>query len=290
MKEFFKSFLDRTFTYLAHQPYNKLLISQQSMEYLRVRDDVRARTPENVALHGAKVYSQTDEDGIIAEIFRRIPNSKSFLEIGIQDGTECNTLALLLNGWKGVWIEGSDAHCNTIASALGRKSFPGRLNVVNSFIDVDNITPLVLDACKFVNVKELDFFSLDIDGNDFYIIEKILSQHIRPKVFCVEYNGKFPPPIRVKIAYNPTHVWDRSEYQGASLQTFTDLFESHGYSLLCCNVTGINAFFVEDTYMKYFTRYSIADLFQASRYHLSPMIVGAPASLRFLKNELESKA
>lgn len=44
-----------------------------------------------------KVYSQNDEDGIIAEIFRRIGVSdrRCFIELGVGDGLENNTLALL---------------------------------------------------------------------------------------------------------------------------------------------------------------------------------------------------
>ena len=50
--------------------------------------------------HGLKVYSQADEDGIIQEIFKRLGVlKKTFIEIGVGDGTENNTLYLLLQGW-----------------------------------------------------------------------------------------------------------------------------------------------------------------------------------------------
>jgi hypothetical protein len=289
MKEYFKSLLDRTYTFLVHHPYNKLLISQQAMEYMKHREEMKLKTPNNIALKGQKVYSQNDEDGIIQEIFKRIPNKRSFLEIGIQDGTECNTLALLLSGWKGAWIEGSDVHCQMIEKNLGGSSFPGRLKIINSFIDAENIAALVRDALTFLQEKELDFFSLDIDGNDYYITERLLQEKIRPKVFCVEYNGKFPPPLSVMIKYNPAQVWDRSEYQGASLQAFDTLFRQYGYTLLCCNLTGINAFFVENSYLPSFETYPIEDLFQPCRYHLSPIMLGAKPSLRFLKDQLQSQ-
>jgi len=59
----------------------------------------RAGDPKRLLGYGAKVYSQCDEDGIIREVFRRIgTNSKRFVEIGCGDGTENNTLALLLEG------------------------------------------------------------------------------------------------------------------------------------------------------------------------------------------------
>src|SRR6476660_8214849 len=69
--------------------------------------------PENQAAKslvpfGHRVYSQIDEDGIIAEIFRRIgTGTRHFVEFGVENGMENNTTALLVQGWKGAWIEGN---------------------------------------------------------------------------------------------------------------------------------------------------------------------------------------
>ena len=57
---------------------------------------------------GKKFYSQSDEDGILLEILKRIKrNNGSFLEIGVcgfkkNKGTENNTVILLMLGWKGI--------------------------------------------------------------------------------------------------------------------------------------------------------------------------------------------
>ena len=82
--------------------------------------------PENLALCGYKVYSQTDEDGVIAAIFEKIEHGRNFVEIGTQDGTSMNSLLLLLQGWKGVWLEGNLKHIKEIDRALGDTIFPGR--------------------------------------------------------------------------------------------------------------------------------------------------------------------
>jgi hypothetical protein len=61
--------------------------------------------------YGSKVYSQCDEDGIIQEIFNRIGSqSRTFVEFGVQNGLENNTLKLLLEGWSGLWIEGNERY------------------------------------------------------------------------------------------------------------------------------------------------------------------------------------
>src|SRR5258705_8155878 len=75
--------------------------------------------------HGYKVYSQNDEDGIIHEIFKRIGiNSRTFVEIGVEIGTECNTMGLLVDSWKGLWIE---ANSNGVAY-IKKNIIPSHLN------------------------------------------------------------------------------------------------------------------------------------------------------------------
>jgi len=259
----------------------------QVNKYRRLQEEMMKTQPDNIALYGSKIYSQTDEDGIIEEIFNRIPHNKSFFEIGIQTGVECNTLYLLLKKWKGIWIEGNKEDCATIKKDLNGNSFPNKLNIINSFITKENIADHFRKAHEFLGVSEIDFFSLDIDGNDYYIMEEILKQNIFPKVICVEYNAKFAPPIKMKIKYNKEQVWDYSDYIGCSLQTYVDLFQRYNYTLVCCNLTGINAFFVKNEFVKLFTVYSAEELYQPYRFYLSPIVLPQKPSLKYLRDLLE---
>ena len=63
----------------------------------------------NISKYGIKVYSQNEEDGIILYILQHIGiKTKKFVEIGIENGTECNTTNLLKNfNWSGLQIEGN---------------------------------------------------------------------------------------------------------------------------------------------------------------------------------------
>ena len=90
----------------------------------------------------------------------------------------------------------------------------------------------------------VNLVSMDLDGNDLHFVRTILEARYAPELFIVEYNAKFPPPIRFSIDYDPAYTWQGGDYSGASLQAFVDVFDSFGYRLVCCNVTGINAFFV----------------------------------------------
>jgi hypothetical protein len=74
--------------------------------------DARRRAP-----YERKIYSQRGEDGILAEIFRRIGTGGTFfVEFGAGDGSENNTAWLLENGWSGVWIEGDPSNAAGIRS------------------------------------------------------------------------------------------------------------------------------------------------------------------------------
>src|SRR5262245_42046256 len=71
----------------------------------------RNADPKRLLRYGAKVYSQGDEDGIIAEIFKRVgTTNRTFVEFGVENGTESNTTRLLVEGWRGLWLEGSGPH------------------------------------------------------------------------------------------------------------------------------------------------------------------------------------
>ncbi|MCR4899966.1 MAG: hypothetical protein K5907_04030 [Treponema sp.] len=200
---------------------------------------------------GYKVYSQNDEDGIIQEIFRRIgTETKEFIEFGVQDGLECNSHYLLHQGWHGLWLEGDSGACTQIGHKFRPVIKDGRLKAVNAFITRENIEALILKNRNSHNDgTSPDFLSIDIDGNDWYVWNAIKA--LKPRVVCIEYNGKFPPDYNWKQAYNSRHIWDGSDWQGASLKAMEVLGREKGYVLVGTNLTGINAFFVrEDLFSK----------------------------------------
>ena len=128
-----------------------------------------------------------------------------------------------------------------------------KLKFYKNWITVENILSIVNKGLNHLKVKELDLISVDLDGNDFHIVEKILNSGFFPKVFILEYNAKFPPPVEFKINYNPEHQWKNDDYFGTSLESWNSLLTKFGYRLLCCNSqTGANCFFVRNKFSKLF--------------------------------------
>jgi len=209
---------------------------------------LRAQWREAIAHHpnplnrcGAKYFSQTDEDGITLEVLRRLAiESGSFIELGVGNGLENNTLILLALGWRGVWIGGEPV-------AFNHRLNPSRLVFRQDWITLDNLLALMADGQREVGFDGIDVLSIDLDGNDYHFIRAILEHRIRPKLIIAEYNAKFPPPVKWCMAYNRDHRWDYTDHYGVSLASLDELMRRHGYSLICCNAhTGANAFFIAD--------------------------------------------
>ncbi len=194
---------------------------------------------------GFKAYSQADEDGIIQEIFRRIGTTNlRFVEIGVGNGLENNTLSLLLQDWQGGWIEGSPKSAQFIEKKFDKIIKQEKLKFKCAFVDIDNINKLIEG---FSLPQEIDLLGIDIDGNDYHLFQAINS--INPRVVVIEYNAKFAPPTEWIMEYNPKHNWDGTDYLGVSLKSLERLFDEKGYSLVGCNITGVNAFFVRNDLM-----------------------------------------
>lgn len=200
----------------------------------------RLESPECLEQYGYKVFSQNDEDGIIAEIFRRIgTTNKLFVEFGVGEGLECNSHYLLHLGWKGLWIEGDPRPYKNISTNFKNLTTKETLKIVNDYVTVDNINDILIEN----NIEgNIDLLSIDIDGNDYHIFEAITC--IDPRVIIIEYNAKFPPDCDWVMPYDETYIWDGSDKQGASLSALTKLANRKGYQLIGTNYNGVNAFYV----------------------------------------------
>ncbi|HRZ28105.1 MAG TPA: hypothetical protein P5295_14970, partial [Spirochaetota bacterium] len=150
--------------------------------------------------YGKKIYSQNNEDGIIDKIFEIIgTTNKYYVEFGTGDGSECNTRYLReKKGFSGLMMDGC---CENLI-----------INLRKEFITRENINSLF----KKYNVpSEFDMLSIDIDYNDFYIWQALTK--FKPRLVVIEHNSGYGSNDDKVVLYNKTHMWDYTDYSGASI-------------------------------------------------------------------------
>lgn len=211
------------------------LLEEQLYQNPKYKDSKR------ITHYGKSVFSQNGEDGIIHEIFNRIgTTNKFFCEFGVEDGLECNTTLLLLENWKGLWIEGDNKSYNKALENFDEAINKDLLTIQHSFITPENIEEIFDEN----NVpKDLDLLSIDIDTTDYWVRKAITNY--KPRVLIMEYNAAYFPPV-VWIKKKNETFWDGDINMGASLQALHDLNKLKGYTLVGCDFNGVNAFFVRN--------------------------------------------
>ena len=205
-------------------------------------NDPRYADPKRMIRHAHQTFSQNGEDGIIAEICRRIEApSRNFLEIGVGNGLENNTTYLLSQGWRGWWLEGNIKSVSEIRSRFRRQIVEGALTIVGSLVTAENVGSLLEQAQV---PHQFDLLSIDIDRNTYWIWSAMRAY--KPRLVVIEYNSSFPADVDWKVEYLADKQWDRTIYFGASLKALELLGRELGYSLVGCEFMGVNAFFVRD--------------------------------------------
>jgi len=182
-----------------------------------------------------KIHSQQGEDGIIQHIFNTIGvTNKVAVEIGVsanwggKKGAECNTLNLANQGWKTYWFDMMDVDVH-----------PENCTFTKGMLTPDN----VLEVFDSVGIpKELDLLSIDIDGNDYHIREKL--EEYKPRVCIQEYNGSYDANTEYIMPRDDSYMCNGDTRFGASLLSMVMQAERQGYDLVYCDSRGVNSFYV----------------------------------------------
>lgn len=262
---------DRYFTNLHkdRDNNNRLLMGQILLEQKRRLWDSDIKfSPAAWDEFGFKVFSQSNEDGLIQYLIRKveIPN-KTFIEFGVSDYAECNTRFLLLNNnWSGFVMDGSEANIKSLVNSS--VYWQHDINAEAAFITKENINGL-LEKSGFD--KEIGILSIDIDGNDYWIWETI--DCINPRIVICEYNPIYGGEISVSVPYDKdfyrTDKHYSNLYWGASLSAYAELGKKKGYKLVCVNQMGHNAFFVRNDAGCPLPEVSVKDAYRRMSYRES---------------------
>ena len=232
--------------YIKRKFYNSLLLKKinillkHSFENSYLQKKTLSKNLIEFEIQG---FSQFGEDGLIRYLTDNLNISKKvFVELGVENYEEANTRMLLEYNWTGLVVEGNKEYCEHILEQ--EYVYKNSLKCENSFITKENINNVIKKNNIF---GQIGLLSIDLDGNDYWIWDEI--NIIDPDIVIIEYNSRFGDNS-VTIPYEP--LFERGKklhkvYYGASLKALIKLGKIRGYSIICTNSNGNNAFFVKNS-------------------------------------------
>jgi hypothetical protein len=208
----------------------------QALLRARYVDPATLPYPERLTAQRFRLSSQNQEDGItLALLHEAGPTNRRFVEIG--SGLSGGNGGFLARewGWTGLMVDGHREHMQQVA-----RRFP-MTTAVAAWVTRENINELI-GGNGFTG--EVDLFSLDLDGCDYWIWEAMTA--CSPRVVILEYNSMFGPHRSVTIPYEAefNRRQHHSMYYGASLTALTQVSSRKGYRLVAVEPSGVNAFFL----------------------------------------------
>ena len=188
-------------------------------------------------------FSQWGDDGIIDWLISNLKfKNKKFVEIGIQDYWECNTRFLLKKrNWNGLIIDMSKDYIQKIK----KQDIYWKHNLTAKQVKIskENINKILVD--NNFN-KNIGLLSLDIDSNDYWVIE---AMNVSPGIIVCEYNGIFGDNYKITVPYkknfNRTKEHYSNLYYGCSINALISLMYKKGFVFIGTNSAGNNAYFLK---------------------------------------------
>jgi hypothetical protein len=196
--------------------------------------------------HKRNVYSQNGEDGIIEYIFKKIfeklnMTSGNFIEFGAWDGMHLsNSYKLFNEGWEGIFIEADSEKFIQLQHNFSACKHITCICQRVGYSENDSLDSIIEHSGH--SNKNFDFISIDVDGLDYFIFDKL--NRFLPKVICIEVCSGHSPTFSSVI---DEHIAQHNV--GQSIEVMRLKAEEKGYFMLC--YTG-NLFLVQNEYKECF--------------------------------------
>ena len=217
-----------------------------------------------------KIFSQFGDDGIIQYLIKNISvENEIFIEFGVEDFLESNSRFLMMNNnWAGFVMDGSEDMMNSLKNQLWYWQYSLTRKAV--FIDKENINELLANT----GFSNIGLMSIDLDGNDYHILAEIDFSKLNPSILILEYNSVFGKERPITVAYDKTFNRTNAHYSnlfwGASLSALNYAASKKGYSLIGCNLAGVNAYFIKTSLLNDNVKeLSIEEAFRESKHRES---------------------
>jgi len=174
-------------------------------------------------IYQKRILSQWGQDGVLEKIFDTIgTTNKYFVEFGSSgnDSGMGNTAYLRRRGFDGLLMDGS-------ARPYSQDVTDRRYEVKIEFISASNINDLFK---KYSVPTEFDFLSIDIDGQDFHVWNRL--EGYSPRVVSIEMNYHIDAGKDLVMPLNDKWIWPGNEISGASVTALKKLGNKKGYTLV----------------------------------------------------------
>ena len=194
---------------------------------------------------GFRIYSQFEEDGMILFLLAILGMKKKlFVDIGAGNGIKSNCANLAVNlGWYGLFIDGSERNKKTGTEfySLHPDTSLCPPKFICSMVKQENINQIIQEA-GFSG--QVDFLSIDIDGNDYWIWDAL--EVIQPRIVMIETHVEFGFK-NIVVPYDPNYVYPGRHpmYHGASPAAMVNLADRKGYRLVGANRYGFNTIYIK---------------------------------------------
>jgi hypothetical protein len=197
---------------------------------------------------GLRIFSQFEEDGIVLSLLASLGDGpRLFVDIGAGDGvfaSNCANLAINL-GFHGLFI---DANATLVERGRAFYAHHPDTSLYPPVFTHAKVTPATVnDVVASAGLTgEIDFLSIDIDGNDYWVWEAL--SVVDPRVVMIETHPELGHRSLVApYAEDPAHVPGKpAHFLGASPAGMTALATRRGYRLVAANRFGFNLFYVRE--------------------------------------------
>lgn len=212
-----------------------------------------------------KMYAEHGEEGVLEYLFDHIEQTSKFcLDLGAGNsrwnpkiGSENTAFLIEKYNWDFLLIDKTPEHHPLIKS---------------EWIRQDNIIKIL---SKYKCKKEIELLSIDLDGNDYWILKSILeSNEYKFKIILLEFNPNLKYNESFAAPNRDNFVKDGSIFYGASLLAYTNLLLKYGYKLIHVmknpsewwkeknfhGLTGRNAIFIDEIYIEDDINIKVKDL------------------------------
>ena len=218
-----------------HPRSTKLDLDKARHDHLRTVAAIRPR--HRLQFNPQHVASQYDQDALLVQIFDAIGvRSHTFVEWGARRPNILNSAHFRVHcGWCGLLLDGAPG----ASPNKGSQKYPGLSGLLSApdtscarlrqaFITPTNVNHVL---ARHSAPSPLDLLTVDMDGQDFWVLSAFDFQRYRPRVIAVEFSSHFASHQFCTTRRDAAYIWDfKTDAEvGTSLALWNWLLACRGF-------------------------------------------------------------